>query len=130
MLSLHGLGRGRGLPFTGGFIDAQTTPHLTENQCENCHGPASEHVKLELEWKKAGGPVGEALEEARKSVRLKKEEAEKKACLKCHDFANSPHFDFETYWPQIEHPTPEARRPGGNATYISITSPSTPRSWP
>lgn len=99
-------------PFTGGFIDAETTPHLTGNQCENCHGPASEHVKLEQEWKKSGGPVGEALAEARKSVRLKKEEAAKKACLKCHDFANSPHFDFETYWPQIEHPTPEAEKAG------------------
>lgn len=102
----------RAYPFKGGFIDAETTPHLTGNQCENCHGPASEHVKLEIEWKKSGGPVSEALTEARQFVRLTKADAEKKACLKCHDFANSPDFDFETYWPQIEHPTPAAEKAG------------------
>lgn len=102
----------RAYPFKGGFIDAETTPHLTGNQCENCHGPASEHVKLETEWKKSGGPVTDALTEARKFVHLTKAEAEKKACLKCHDFANSPEFDFETYWPQVEHPTPAAEKAG------------------
>lgn len=102
----------RAYPFKGGFIDAETTPHLTGNQCENCHGPASEHVKLETEWKKAGGAVTEALTAARQSVHLSKAEAEKKTCLKCHDFANSPEFDFETYWPQIEHPTPATEKAG------------------
>ncbi|MFH1110609.1 MAG: multiheme c-type cytochrome [Planctomycetota bacterium] len=26
-----------------GFLDEQTTPHLTDIQCENCHGPGSHH---------------------------------------------------------------------------------------
>jgi hypothetical protein len=24
-------------------------------------------------------------------------------CLECHDLDNSPEFDFDTYWPQVEH---------------------------
>ena len=24
-------------------------------------------------------------------------------CLECHDLDNSPQFDFDTYWPQVEH---------------------------
>jgi hypothetical protein len=24
-------------------------------------------------------------------------------CLNCHDLDNSPEFDFDTYWPKIEH---------------------------
>lgn len=95
-------------PYIDGFIDAATTPHLLGNQCENCHGPGSEHVKLETDWKKSGGALSEALTASRLAVRITKAQAEKKACLKCHDFDNSPKFDFKTYWPEIEHPTPKA----------------------
>ena len=24
-------------------------------------------------------------------------------CLECHDLDNSPKFDFDEYWPQVEH---------------------------
>ena len=24
-------------------------------------------------------------------------------CLECHDLDNSPQFDFDEYWPQVEH---------------------------
>ncbi len=95
-------------PYQDGFIDAVTTPHLLGNQCENCHGPASEHVKLETDWKKAGGKITDELTASRTSLRVTKAQAEKKVCLKCHDFDNSPKFDFDEYWPQIEHPTPKA----------------------
>jgi hypothetical protein len=27
-------------------------------------------------------------------------------CLECHDLDNSPQFEFDTYWPQVAHPTP------------------------
>ena len=33
---------GYGLP--NGYVDMQTTPHLAGVQCENCHGPAGNHV--------------------------------------------------------------------------------------
>ncbi len=97
--------------YKDGFIDLKTTPHLAGNQCENCHGPGSEHVKLETDWKQAGGEMSEALTASRSAVRVTKVQAEKKVCLKCHDFANSPKFDFEEYWPQVEHPTPDSEKP-------------------
>ena len=30
-------------------------------------------------------------------------ESDKYRCMNCHDGDNSPHFDFDAYWPQVEH---------------------------
>ncbi len=100
------------IPYTDGFIDEQTTPHLLGNQCENCHGPGSDHVKLEKEFKTKGGTPSAAVAASRKAVQVTKANAEKKVCLKCHDFDNSPKFDFEKYWPDIAHPTPDSEKTG------------------
>jgi hypothetical protein len=35
-------------------------------------------------------------------MRLPYEQAEKN-CRTCHDHDNSPEFNFETYWPKVEH---------------------------
>lgn len=96
--------------YQDGFIEMATTPHLAGNQCENCHGPGSEHVKLEADWKKNGGAMSPELTSTRTAVRVTKAQAEKKVCLKCHDFDNSPKFDFDVYWPDIEHPTPDSEK--------------------
>lgn len=84
--------------FDSGFTGVQTTPHLLGVGCENCHGPGSKHVALE----ESGADEAVLLSE-RQKLHLSVDTAEVKLCIKCHDYENSPDFDFSTYWPQIEH---------------------------
>ncbi len=53
-------------------------------QCESCHGPASEHVK---------DPPGHIDDKVGKAT-----------CIRCHEAANSPHFDFAKYLPGVVGP--------------------------
>lgn len=73
--------------------DISLHERLAGNQCENCHGPASRHVELIEE-----GEIDLAREEV--SITL---EQGRKICYGCHDADNSPDFDFDTYWADIEH---------------------------
>lgn len=95
-------------PFEGGFAGMQATPHLAHQGCENCHGPAAAHTAVER------GDV-RASDEERDRLRrelvlsLATPEGRQKAvnnCLECHDLDNSPGFDFDAYWPQVEHGEP------------------------
>ncbi len=77
-----------GLP--GGFVSARRTPDRVNVDCESCHGPAAAHVK---------DPTNRTPFTAREQ------------CTRCHDRENSPQFDYDTYWPRIEHGSP-AKKPG------------------
>jgi len=66
----------------GGFVSARRTPHLTDVQCESCHGRngcAAFHTD------RKAAPVARA------------------ACEGCHDAVHSPRFDFATYRKRILH---------------------------
>lgn len=81
-----------GFELNSGWVSAEKTPYLKGNQCENCHGPGSQHVAQ---------PDNVAY---RKAMALTPEQAEKnRLCLKCHDLDNSPHFDMGKYYGQIAH---------------------------
>ncbi len=67
---------------------------LAGNQCENCHGPGSQHVEL-IE---AGNN-----EAAAKLMKVTLEQADTVTCRKCHDVDNSPDFNFQEYWEQVKH---------------------------
>jgi hypothetical protein len=69
---------------------------LAGNQCENCHGPGSRHVEL-IE-------NGADAAEAAQSVRVTLQQAKETGCYRCHDGENSPEFDFDKYWEQVQHP--------------------------
>lgn len=87
-------------PFASGYLDQQSTPQLTGNGCENCHGGGAGHVAAE------NGDVDAddaELERLRKQMRVTLAAAKRNVCVSCHDLDNSPDFDFETYWPQVEH---------------------------
>jgi hypothetical protein len=95
-------------PFEGGFASVATTPQLAHQGCENCHGPAAAHTAVERGDVKASVVERDRL---RQELVLTLGTAEGKQrvvnnCLECHDLDNSPQFDFDTYWPQVEHNEP------------------------
>ena len=91
------------LRYKTGFLSVEESQHLAGNQCENCHGPASVHVELEKAFRDAGGAPSAELIDNRKALKLLKGEAEQKVCVKCHDYENSPKFNFQKYWKEVNH---------------------------
>ncbi len=84
-------------PYQGGFEGPKKTPHLENVGCEDCHGPGEKHCVVEL------GSDEELQKKYRKAVRITKEESKKEQCTTCHDLDNSPDFNFDKYYPLIEH---------------------------
>ena len=70
----------------GGFVDITMSGHLTNVQCENCHGAGRQHVK-------SGG----------KQKIPNADWPRKKICGQCHTHPHSPAFNVKTYWPKIAH---------------------------
>ena len=65
----------------GGYgIDPQNRAMLAGVQCEACHGYGTAHDRSTNAMA-----------------------APKDMCLRCHDAANSPEFDFDRYWAKIKH---------------------------
>lgn len=89
----------RYFPYLTGFLGLAKTPHLTANGCENCHGGGAAHAAAELGETEVSDAELAAL---RQQMRVSLEQAEQ-TCLKCHDLDNSPAFDFDKYWPEVEH---------------------------
>ncbi len=84
-------------PYEGGYMNMEDTPHLIDVGCESCHGPGGNHNRAELHG------TDEEKERHRKLMVITKEESRDSQCATCHDLDNSPDFDFETYWPEVEH---------------------------
>lgn len=70
---------------------------LAGSQCENCHGPGSQHIAA----------VDSDVEDPGKFVRVTYDQAKNGGCEKCHDADNSPKFDFAAYWERVKHDDPE-----------------------
>ncbi len=85
-------------PFASGFLDVKQEA-LHGNGCENCHGPGDKHVAAE----RAKDSPADQRNALRLAMRLTQADARKQTCLKCHDLDNSPDYNWETYWPQVEH---------------------------
>lgn len=70
----------------GGFVSQEKSPHLTDVQCEACHGARKDHI----------------LNPSVKSVAAVEHSA-KKSCIGCHTPPHSPGFDAKKYWGIIKH---------------------------
>lgn len=93
------------LRFDSGYLDQASTAHLIGQQCENCHGPGAKHTDLERAFQKDLKSVDkDTLMAARAATKLNSATAEKQVCHKCHDYENSPKFEFKKYWEEIRHP--------------------------
>jgi hypothetical protein len=84
-------------PYTGGYQNMKDTPHLAHNGCENCHGPGKKHAEAEAMPNKIDPKLLAAL---RSSMRVTRDAS---GCVQCHDVDNSPEFNFDDYWPSVEH---------------------------
>jgi hypothetical protein len=81
-----------GFEYKSGWVSNEKTEYLAGNQCENCHGPASKHV---------ADPDNVAF---RRSIARTLTVADKGGmCIRCHDEDNSPNYNFEKYWKEIDH---------------------------
>ena len=99
------------LPYLTGYVSEKETPELVGNGCENCHGPAAAHVKVESGEVQVTDAEQQALRDALR-MKIVPNEGNKegqefgdvvKNCMKCHDLDNSPDFDFQKYWPDVKH---------------------------
>ena len=100
-------------PYVGGFQSLDQTPHLNANGCENCHGPGAKHVALENGDLEVDDDEYDAVLAALHMEIVENEgnmEGQEftngksvQNCMRCHDDDNSPDFDFQLYWPHVEH---------------------------
>jgi hypothetical protein len=111
-------------PFEGGFAGMAATPHLAHQGCENCHGPAAAHTAVERGDVRASVAERDRLRQEL-VLTLATPEGRQKAvnnCLECHDLDNSPNFDFDDYWPAVEHNEPVAEAAGSSVKGGSATT--------
>ena len=83
----------KGPEFAASEQEREMFARLQGNQCENCHGPGSRHIEL----------VDSGADDPGAVMRVTKQQARDSQCLECHDNDNSPDFDFDKYWPDVEH---------------------------
>jgi hypothetical protein len=86
-------------PYRTGYESLEKTPHMVANGCENCHGPGSKHVEVELGDAQADT---ELVKKLREEMKLPLDRASDK-CVVCHDLDNSPEFKFESHWEKVKH---------------------------
>ena len=101
-VSCHAVGYGE----VSGFVNPDKTKDLAAVGCEACHGPASKHIEVMSELAAREATTGKKASSdevlaASNAGRLQKADA--RGCTLCHNFEQSPGFDFLERWPKIKH---------------------------
>jgi hypothetical protein len=103
-----------------GFYNYKQSALMVNVQCENCHGPALDHVNRENLIKGRGldnmteVQREDFLELAKKAIPSKI--VEEATCQQCHYGSNDPHFDYGKKIHLVNHkPLPEGVKPGHHA---------------
>jgi len=97
-LVCHSTGFGVSNKVSTGFVSVEKTPRLVNVQCEGCHGPGSNHIKIATLKKTGGGFLaGED-----RPDRLKK------MCFSCHTSRwNKSYSDFESAYAKYRKALPK-----------------------
>lgn len=91
-----------GFGYQGGFQNEAKTPHLMDNGCENCHGPASLHVEFQ-KTNRTNAKLNALMNPYR--IPPHADAATKKrleglldlSCQKCHDIDNDVHWSIDKW---------------------------------
>ena len=75
-----------GFTAKGGYVNQEKSPHFSNVQCENCHGPRRDHVLNPGNNKKS-----------------KNHTNPNSSCAECHTPPHSPGFEQNKYWDLIKH---------------------------
>jgi len=96
-----------------GFISTAKTQYLAKVDCEACHGPAKEHIGIEVAIKearkqnsrnRATDEENELLASIRDGYDTKiRKEVPEEICLQCHTSEWSPDFDYDEYVLKVNH---------------------------
>jgi hypothetical protein len=85
--------------YESGYLELEKHAELHGSGCENCHGPGSRHVAIQ----NGEEATPDEMDLVLSRLRVTKDAAKDRLCVQCHDLDNSPDFDFDKYWPYIEH---------------------------
>jgi len=75
----------------GGYLAKQSTYLLANVQCENCHGPAADHMKVAADYRD-----GETAKPS--DWRIHTTNTPQETCVQCHTTSNDPHWQGDV-WP-------------------------------
>jgi len=84
-----------------GFVSIESTPRLSNVQCEGCHGPGNVHIKLIKQKKKAGGFL----------VGTDRPKRLKRMCQSCHTKRwDRAYHDLDKAYKKYRNADPNSKR--------------------
>ncbi|MCX7050103.1 MAG: multiheme c-type cytochrome [Candidatus Sumerlaeota bacterium] len=105
----------------GGFTSLTETAHLTNVQCEVCHGPGYPHQVQQrlMDFAKRFPDRGIVTNKTPLRVLF-----DARFCMSCHDAASSPSFNYDEAIKKVRHLTPDQKEAKKNAAAAAAPTPA------